>query len=96
MADITGKAINHNACIYQSTSRTCNFEGGGDGLTQLEFNYEFTGDANNNWSSFWLNAMANGRWIQDAELDSLEYMWGHFNHNWAGLPHDTHFKSSDM
>ena len=40
--------------------------------------------------------MAHGKWIQDAELDALEYMWGHLNHNWAGLPHDSHFKSSDM
>ena len=38
-ADITGSASHHNACIYQSTERTCNFEGGGDGLTQLEFDY---------------------------------------------------------
>lgn len=88
--------MEHNACIYQSTKNTCNFEGGGDGLTQLEFDYQLTGSANDNWSSFWLNAMAHGRWIQDAELDALEYMWGHLNHNWAGLPQDTHFKSSDM
>ena len=40
--------------------------------------------------------MAHGKWIKDAELDALEYMWGHFNHNWAGEPHDSHFKSADM
>lgn len=85
-AQVVGDAINHDACIYQSTRDTCNFVSGGDGLTQLEYDYIYTGDANNNWSSFWLNAMADGRWIKDAEADPTEYMWGRLAHNWAGEP----------
>jgi hypothetical protein len=43
-AQITGKAVNGWDCIYQATHETCNFSVGGDGLTQVEYNYEYTGD----------------------------------------------------
>jgi len=63
------------------------FSVGGDGLTQVEFDYEFTGDPKANWSSFWINSIENWKWIQDSEMDMLEYLDGTFAHNWAGEGH---------
>ena len=55
-ANNTGDAINHHACIYKDTQDTCNFSIGGDGLVQVEYDYEFTGDPSGSWSSFWINS----------------------------------------
>ena len=94
-ANNTAEAVNAHACIYQNTQDTCNFSVGGNGLTQLEFDYKFTGDAHGNWSSFWVNSMRNWQWVQDVELDGLEYMSGTLAHNWAGWGNQVPFKSAD-
>jgi hypothetical protein len=72
------------------------FSVGGDGLTQVEFDYEYTGDPHANWSSFWINSMQNNQWVKDAEMDMLEYMSGTFAHNWAGEGHQVPYKSADL
>lgn len=44
MVDNVGGSVDKRACIYQDTQETCVFSVGGEGLTQVEFDYEFTGD----------------------------------------------------
>ena len=71
--------MNRNACIYQHTQQSCEFYIGPNGVQQLEFDYEIqNSDAaqRSNWFSFWINsADQNGRWVKDAEIDSIENMW---------------------
>lgn len=54
-AHVTGKAVNHHACIFQHSNGQCNFFLGNNGISQIEFDYEVSGDPNSNWFSFWLN-----------------------------------------
>jgi hypothetical protein len=54
------------------------------------------GDPFSNWLSFWINSDAGGgSWVKEAEIDSLELMYGHLSHNFAGLGHQVHFKDAD-
>ena len=99
-ANNTGDAINHHACIYKDTQDTCNFSIGGDGLVQVEYDYEFTGDPSGSWSSFWINSQyANAseahKWDQNTEIDTLEDMFGNLSHNFAGEGHQVQFNGSD-
>ena len=58
-AQVTGEAVNRNACIYQHTQRQCEFFIGPNGVQQLEFDYEVqNSDAaqKSNWFSFWINS----------------------------------------
>ena len=90
-AQVTGEAVNRKACIYQHSQHQCDFFIGSNGVQQLEFDYEIVNtDAaqRSNWFSFWINsADQNGRWVKDAEVDSIENMWKSFAHNFAGLGH---------
>lgn len=61
----------------------------------MEYDYEFTGDPNGSWSSFWINSKKNGGWVKNAEIDTLEDMWGSLSHNFAGEGDQVHFKGSD-
>lgn len=88
--------VNKDACIYQHTYESCRFFAGSNGIMQLDFDYEITGDAKSNWFSFWLDPNQNGRWIQETEIDSLEHMAnGNLDHNFAGLGHQTKFSDAD-
>ena len=80
-----GDAANRNACIYQHTEDTCQFYIGTNGVQQLDFDYEVTGDKKSNWFSFWINSRHSSgqEWVKDCEIDSIENMWGNF----AGLGH---------
>ncbi len=53
----------------------------------MEFDYHIEGDRWSNWFAFWLNVLQGGRWVKDAEIDSLENMYKSFAHNFAGLGH---------
>lgn len=87
-AQVTNNAVQKKACIYQHTQDHCSFYIGGNGLQQLEFDYEITGDTWSNWFSFWINsADENGHWVKDCEIDSIENMWKSFAHNFAGQGH---------
>ena len=39
-----------------------------------------------------MNPHGTSGWVQDCEIDSLENMYKTLAHNFAGLPHQVHFK----
>jgi len=94
-ARIPQSAQGSRACIYQHTQNSCQFFIGSNGLTQLEFDYEITGDRWSNWFSFWINSSRYGNWVKDCEIDSLENMYKSLAHNFAGEGHQVPFKSQD-
>ena len=95
-ATITSDVVRKNACIHQGTTHTCQFFAGSNGISQVEFDYHVEGDRWSNWYSFWLNPVgAGGKWIKDCEIDMLENMYRNMGHNFAGLPHQTNFKSEN-
>lgn len=94
-AAVTSKTVNKGACVYQHTFDSCRFSFGQNGATQLEFDYDITGDTKSNWFSFWLDPN-NGAWVQDAEIDMLESMKNNdVAHNFAARGHQVHFKNAD-
>jgi len=95
-ANVTASATQSRACIYQHTQNTCRMFLGTNGMVQLEFDYEITGDRWSNWFSFWVNSAQWGRWVQDCELDPLEEMNQVLAHNFAGLGHQVKFKTENQ
>lgn len=97
-AQVSGEAINKNACIYQHTQSQCEFFIGPNGVQQLEFDYEVEntdGAQRSNWFSFWINsADQRGQWVKDAEIDSIENMYRSYAHNFAGLGHQVEIPSN--
>jgi hypothetical protein len=95
-AFVTDDVANKGACIYQHTGNTCKFSLGSKGVQQIEFDYEMYGDPYSNWLSFWVNSDAGGgKWVAEAEIDSLELMNRRLAHNFAGYGHQPAFKSAD-
>ena len=72
-ASVTADAVRHDACIYQHTFESCRFFLGDNGVSQLEFDYEITGDRSN-WFAFWLdpNKGHANKSVPDAEILPLE------------------------
>ena len=94
-AHVTGKTVNKHACIFQHSNGQCNFFIGNNGVSQIEFDYEVSGDPYSNWFSFWLNPQdEHYHWVKDVEIDSIENMWKSFAHNFAGLGHQTHIPNN--
>jgi len=88
-ATIPSHEQHSDACIYQHTQDTCSFYQGLDGVIQMDFDYEFTGDALSNRFAFWINSRDVSHdekhgydenrqktfpWIKEAEVDPLEMM----------------------